>query len=83
MVPIRPDGQHRDPMAVPVRLRKVAEAVRQGIIANWVDDVNTPITPEVNNAGRTTPCARATLARADIGRHSFMRLQRIGRRSSA
>lgn len=32
-----------------------------------------------NNAGRATPCARAPLPGADLGRQTFMRLQLIGR----
>ena len=31
VIPIGPCGQHHDPMTIPVRLGKIAEAVRQGI----------------------------------------------------
>ena len=57
--------------------RCCAEAVRQGVITNQVRRSDTPIAPVMN-----TPCAaRAPLTGADLGRHTFMRLQRISRRS--
>jgi hypothetical protein len=65
---------------VPVRLGKIAEAVRQRIKANWVGGPDTPIALVVNNTGWATPCTRAPLTGADLGRHTFMRLQRIRRR---
>jgi hypothetical protein len=71
---IGPCGQDRDAMTIPVRLGKIAEAVRQGIIANWVNGTETPITPVVNNAGRATPCARTLLTGADLRCRTFMRL---------
>jgi hypothetical protein len=78
VIPIGSRSQQRDAMTIPVRLGKIAEAVRQGIIANRVDGADTPITPVVN-AGRATPCARAPLTRADLGCQPFRRLQRISR----
>src|SRR5712675_604056 len=36
----------------------------------------------MNNAGRAAPCARAPLTGAELGRRTFMRLQRISRRST-
>jgi hypothetical protein len=67
---------------VPVRLGKIAEAVRQGIKANWVGGSDTSIALVVNNTGWATPHARAPLTGADLGRNTFMRLQRICRRST-
>jgi hypothetical protein len=79
IIPVGPHGQHSEAMVVPVRLGKIAEAVRQGIKANWVAGSDTPIALVVNNAGRATRCARAPLTGADLGRPTFMRLQRISR----
>jgi hypothetical protein len=79
IIPIGPRGQHHDPMTIPVRLRKIAEAVRQWIIAERVDGTDAPIAPVVNSAGRTSPCARAPLTGADLGRPTFRRLQLISR----
>jgi hypothetical protein len=83
IIPIacRPDGQHSDAM-VPVRFGKIAEAVRQGIKAKWVGGSDSPIALVVNNTGWATPRARAPLPGADLGRGTFMRLQRIRRRST-
>src|SRR6476619_5747803 len=77
----RPHGQDSDAIVVPVGYGKIAEAVRQGIKANWVDGSDTPIALVVNSAGRATPCASAPLTGADLGRHAFMRLQLVSRRS--
>jgi hypothetical protein len=79
IIPVGPHGQHSDAIVVPVRLGKIAEAVGQGIEANWVVGSDTPIALVVNNAGRATRCARAPLTGADLGRPTFMRLQRISR----
>jgi hypothetical protein len=79
VISIGPRGQHHDPMTIPVRLGKIAEAVRQWIIADRVDGTDAPIAPVVNSAGRTSPCACAPLTRADLGRPTFKRLQLISR----
>ena len=59
-----------------------AEAVWQGVITNQVRRSDSPIAPVMNNAGRATPCARAPLTGADLGRQTFTRLQLISRCST-